>query len=550
VTLSGLLNTAWLATCMRESTAFSRATRRVQQTQSRLLAQILRDNRDTVFGRDHHFDAITNPREFQQHVPLSRFEDYDKSMSRITAGEPNILTHDRVTLLQPTSGTLGEKLIPYNAALRTQFQRMIKAWIGDLFRQRPAVRAGRAYWSISPAMPKRSTAAGVPIGFDDDAEYLSAGERWMLQRLLVTPPAISSVTDIEAFRYCTLLALLHADDLSLISIWSPTFLLCLIASLHEWPERLCLNIERGGCDFSPMVPPSVAEWFAPKVNAERAREVRETLRSKASMPEKMKRLWPRLALISCWTNAGSAPYAAQLAAMFPHVEIQAKGLLATEGCVTIPLVGKPAPALALRSHFFEFQLAHGDETCLAHELETGARYNVILTTGGGLYRYQLRDQVDVVGYEAQCPLLRFVGKADQVSDMVGEKLSEEFVGKTLGEWLSQPARRAAFAMLVPVAEPTPHYRLYLQLAAGVESALTGELDVMLRDNPHYDYARRLGQLGAPEVTMIDPAEPPAWGVYEREMLRRGVRAGNIKPVALDRSLDWPQTFAEAYRKKM
>jgi hypothetical protein len=267
------------------------------------------------------------------------------------------------------------------------------------------------------------------------------------------------------------------------------------------------------------------------------------------MPEKMKRLWPRLALISCWADAGSTPYAGQLASAFPHVEVQPKGLLATEGCVTFPLLGKPAPALALRSHFFEFQLAHADETCLAHELETGARYNVILTTGGGLYRYQLRDQVDVVGYESQCPLMRFVGKADLVSDMVGEKLSEEFVGKMLSEWLAQRSQRAAFAMLVPVAQPAPRYRLYLQLTSGTESALAGELDVMLRDNPHYDYARRLGQLGAAEVAIIDPTLPPAWGVYESAMLRRGMRAGNVKPTSLDRSPDWPALFDAAYPAK-
>ena len=122
------------------------------------------------------------------------------------------------------------------------------------------------------------------------------------------------------------------------------------------------------------------------------------------------------------------------------------------------------------------------------------------------------------------------------------------MGKSLNEWLTQRSQSAAFAMLVPVAEPTPRYRLYLQLTAGAESALAGELDVMLRDNPHYDYARRLGQLGAAEVSIIDPPAPPAWGVYEGEMLRRGIRAGNIKPVALDRSSDWPAIFAAAYRK--
>jgi len=49
--------------------------------------------------------------------------------------------------------------------LRREFQRAVAAWIADLFWQRPAVRHGRAYWSISPALapPRRST-GGIPIG--------------------------------------------------------------------------------------------------------------------------------------------------------------------------------------------------------------------------------------------------------------------------------------------------------------------------------------------------------------------------------------------------
>src|SRR6266852_4437688 len=79
-----------------------------------------------------------------------------RAFAGIAAGEPNVLTRDPVLLLEPTSGsTGGEKLIPYTASLRREFQRAVAAWIGDLFRQRPAVRRGRAYWSLSPVFGPR-----------------------------------------------------------------------------------------------------------------------------------------------------------------------------------------------------------------------------------------------------------------------------------------------------------------------------------------------------------------------------------------------------------
>ena len=55
-----------------------------------------------------------------------------------------------------------------------------------------------------------------------------------------------------------------------------------------------------------------------------------------------------------------------------------KGLIATEGIVTIPFEGHHP--LAIRSHFFEF-LDRNDQPKLAHELEAGSEYTVVLTTG-------------------------------------------------------------------------------------------------------------------------------------------------------------------------
>src|SRR5207245_7561134 len=97
------------------------------------------------------------------------------------------------------------KLIPYTATLRRQFQRAVAAWVHDLFRRRPAVRNGRAYWSISPAFgPPRRTAGGLPIGFDDDAAYLGTLERWAVRRVLAVPAEVALLADLETLRYSTL----------------------------------------------------------------------------------------------------------------------------------------------------------------------------------------------------------------------------------------------------------------------------------------------------------------------------------------------------------
>jgi len=535
-----LLNTAWMIGCRREAMAFRTSVRHVAQTQARLLAEIVRQNQETEFGRSHRFADTDSAAAYQQRVPLSSYEDYAQAIARIGDGHPAVLTRQPVELLEPTSGTTGgEKLIPFTAALRQQFQRAVAAWMYDLLHHRPALRKGRAYWSISPAMGAgRRTACGIAIGFDNDADYLGAAGQWLMKRLLVAPSHIARLSDTDAFRYRTLWHLLAARDLSLISVWSPTFLTTLLAPLEAWQDKLLFDLENG-------LPTGSEQRGAHMRHPERAAVLRSIFVSHLSWPEKLRRIWPQLSLISTWADAGATMYIGQLLALFPNAEIQPKGLLATEGCVSFPLLGRAASVLAVRSHFFEFQeIGAGGRIRLAHQVDAGGRYRVILTTGGGLYRYQLRDEVEICGFEQQCPLLRFVGKSDCVSDQVGEKLAEPHVRDVLQRLFNVCQLAPRFSLVVPVAEQPPRYRLYLQLSAASAcipqvSALAAALEAGLCENPHYAYARRLGQLTVVEVAVFEAGAASGWTIYENHCLARGMRAGNIKPLMLDRWTGWP-----------
>jgi hypothetical protein len=540
------LNTAWMWKCSPAAWAFERMTRRVPATQADVLDKIVRRNRDTAFGRAHGFPHVRGPRDFQARVLLSTYESYTDAIRRIAAGEAGVLTRDRVLLLEPTGGsTGGEKLIPYTAGLRRQFQVAVAVWVANLFRHRLAVRQGRAYWSISPALgPRRCTPSGIPIGFDDDAAYLGTLEQRALGWLLAVPGAVARVADMEAFRYCTLLHLLAAEDLSFISIWNPTFLTALLAPLPAWIDRLCFDLRRG-----TLSPPGAGTLLADMRGRRpacprRAEQLAAAFRSGVPLPASLAQSWPRLALISCWADASAARCVGELYDLFLNVEIQPKGLLATEGCVTIPLVGKPAPVLAVGSHFFEFQEAEGEPArCrLAHELDRGGRYRVVLTTAGGLYRYQLQDEVEVAGFHNECPLLRFLGKADRTSDLVGEKLSEPHVRRVLDRLFAARGLSPRFALLVPVLGCPARYRLYLQGPGLPADGLAADLQQGLEENPHYRYAVRLGQLGSAEVAVLDPQGESGSALYERQCLSRGQRAGNIKPTSLDGWTGWPEVF--------
>ena len=118
------LNTAWMKSCAGEARSFRRATHHVRQTQEHRLLHLLRENRDTWYGRRFEFAKIRTVQDYQQRVPLADYDQFRPPIDRIARGEPNVLTKQQVRLFEPTGGsTSGEKLIPYTDALRKEFQR-------------------------------------------------------------------------------------------------------------------------------------------------------------------------------------------------------------------------------------------------------------------------------------------------------------------------------------------------------------------------------------------------------------------------------------------
>ena len=403
--------------------------------------------------------------------------EYQERIPVRTYDEYGEITASGVTHYEQTSGSSGAaKRIPYNRALRAEMGRAIAPWIFDLFATHPGAFAGEAYWSISPVLSADASTVS-------DEDHLGPLRARLVRAVQAVPPDVRFIQDLDTFRRATLDHLLRCRTLSLISVWHPSFLLLLLGDLREQAAGL----------------------------------------------------WPNLRVISCWTDAHAARDAAELARIFPRTYIQPKGLLSTEGFVSIPIADAPAPALAYRSHFYELRSLETDRVILATEGEVGGRYRVVLTTGAGLYRYDTEDVIEIVGYRGACPLLRFIGRAEHVSDHFGEKLNEIFVRERLDFVLRAFDVTASFAML---ACEENAYTLFIESAADEALLLdvVRALDDALRENVHYDYCRRLGQLDALRVFRI------AQNASATYLVHAGPRLGEVKLTALDSRGGWRGRF--------
>ena len=437
---------------------FMAALEQPQLAQQKVKRRLIERLKGCEYGRHYQIRTI----EDWHKLPIVSYEDLQLWMEG-SSKDGCSLTSENVLFYEPTSGSSGPvKQIPYTRSLRQSFNHLFCVWVHDLITNGPTFSRGKLYFSITPSFSKSATTNGTT----DDADYLDLWLRWLLKPFLVIAP---KATAPEGFKDQLAQTLLLAEDLEIISVWSPSFLTAQLEYIQVNKERLYeLLKERMSEERSRLLLTTNIQWSA---------------------------LWPNLKLISCWDSALAADGADGVRSLFPNVLVQGKGLLSTEAPITVPLTAAKGYVPLLNEVYFEFE----DEAGQCHELHqltVGQTYAVIISQMGGLYRYRIGDRVTVSHFYLQTPCLEFQGRGKDVSDMVGEKLQSQFVSDALDRLNLFPAR---FQSLVPVQSPQKHYVLLLDSLSTDEDLLAHQLEEALYESFHYRQARQLGQLSPAQV---------------------------------------------------
>jgi hypothetical protein len=370
---------------------------------------------------------------------------------------------------------------------------------------------GCAYFSVSPVCRQPlQLPDGLTVGVPEGA-YLGPDALEVFGQLCAVPEWVGELQSVESWQLATLYFLIMRQDLALVSVWSPSFFTSLLDGIESRAAQLHKLFRLGG---------HVAGRAFP-IDPAASLRLAEYLDNGDTST-----LWPRLKLVSCWADGASRLLFDMLQQRLPQASFQAKGLLSTEGVTTVPN-DHGIPCLTVDSGFYEFLDEQG-ELWLSHELVDNHRYEVVMTTSGGLYRYKTGDYVVFKGMQAGLPALSFVGRSSSVSDLVGEKLTEEFAASCLRDL-------PGFAMLVPVSGATPHYVLLIDQ----KTKLNGDqglatIEANLSENLHYAYARRIGQLHALQIARV----PNLIDRYIAMTAEEGTRLGDIKVPILCSNRNW------------
>ena len=592
---------------------------KIRKTQVKILLEILKTNKNTeylkIFETGSQILNAENEKEliekFQNKIPIVNYEDIKEFVEKEKSGENNVLLSDKIKLFELTSGSTSDvKYIPYTEKFLKSYMNGVFAWIYNLYQNNKRLFFGSSYWSVSPILKREAvTSGGIRVGIEDDTSYFDKVSAFFLNKLFTVPKEIKNIQNMEDFLLITAVFLLLSENLAMISVWSPSFLMILLDFIEKNHKVICqiVKSEDLGTEFFADKNLGNKKYF--QIIQKKYRKLWKKNRSKflinyfekyekniLSKNDKTQNLeiteknneneiisenknletksgnkivenfvdysviWEKLSLVSCWADSDSYEIFIKLKEKLnfdkknTNLKFQGKGLMSTECIVSFPLENvENGSVAAYNSFFYEFIQVSGNKLensspKLLDELELGERYCVVVTTNAGLYRYNTNDIVEVTGFYHKIPIVKFVGRINNFSDILGEKLKNSFVEKQVLTTLEENNIKSEFLLFAPVKNETEgiFYTLFLEIKKDGRKfnwkQIENEINSSLCKAFHYEYAYKLGQLGKVRVFLI---EKEGLKTYTAEKSKKQ-KIGDIKYRLLDKNFGWENKFAGGF----
>ncbi len=532
---------------------FERAARAPVESQKAKLDEILARNRDTEYGRRHGFASIRSMEDWRRAVPVVTYEEIEPLIRRVTEGEKNVLTADDPVMFARTSGTTGEpKFVPVTARCQGRdHDDQIRTWLHHARLDHPSLWSGKCLSLVSPAV-EGHTPCGLPYGSTSGHIYRNLPA--MMRSTYAIPYEAFEIEDYEA-KYYAIMRLGVPERVSFLCTANPSSIvkMCEMADKHS--ELLLKDVADGTLSSAMPIPSAaravIEQRLRPRPDVARRLERARSRRDGYLLPADY---WPDLALIGCWKGGTVGAYLERFPGWFDPdgreaVAVRDWGYLSSEARGSIPLSDVGAGGvLTVATNVFEFVPVSDVEEHPNHrerwtylgvdQVELGNEYYILLTTTGGLYRYDINDVVLVTDTYHRTPVIEFRRKGRGITSITGEKVSVNQVIRAIEDAAHEigvvvdhfkaeaDVKHSRYVFKVESRAGVPDEKL-LPFLHAVDANLA-------RQNLEYDAKRRSLRLGDPVLHVMKP------GWYDNQKKRlvaQGRRIFQAKTVILSLGRD-------------
>ncbi len=519
-------------------------SRHPRQAAEQTLRHILYLAKDTVYGKEHHFDTIlhaTSTSDFfllyQQFVPVNQsFETLRPYIERHKNGETDILFPGKPDMYATTSGTTSEpKWVPMtHKYLKDVYGKMSHVWTWNFVKHRSRIFGGH----IFPIVGKE-VEGYAPDGtlFGSVSGVLVRDIPSIIKKHYVAPAAVMSIPDYGARNYTLMRLALQHRDVTLWATANPSTILELMRTVDENAEELIKDIAHGTLSENFEVPEDIRETLKPYIfsKPERAQELKQLLQEHGRLLPKD--YWPWLQYFSTWKCGNTKIYMDKYMDAFnwDKTYYQELGYIATECRFGFSLDDTNESVLFPHFHYYEFVAEEELDKPNKHflqidELELGKRYCAYVTTYSGLYRYNMNDLVEVGGYFRNTPTVHMVSKVNGIVSMTGEKLYEpQFIQAVHEAEKETKIKTKFFVGFADVEQSLYHFyfefvndEIRQEQADGFARVVDAHLQKI---NIEYEAKRSSFRLHEPKAHIL---QSNAYSRFKTACLKDGFRDGQFK----------------------
>lgn len=504
------------------------------KSQENVLFDIINYASQSLYGKEHQFNKIKSVRDFQQNVPINSYEDLRPYIERQCRGEENVLFPGKPFFYATSSGTTGQpKLIPVTEKYNREcYNGLTRLWFYSMFRECPGFLNGHDLTFVGKAV-EGYTEDGTPFG--SLSGHMNSYLPDFIKKFRSVPFQIHNIDDYQA-KYYALLRVALEKPIRWIVAANPSTLVEMVNFANQYLDKICRDMEKGQLsrDFAIEDDIRAAIEKRLKPNPRQAAFLR-------CLKEKQGRIlprhfWPDLRMINTWKCGNSGLYLKKTEGFFPEkTVIREFGYIATEARAGIILYNKQLPSiLACHMLFFEFikkeeMDRESPRIYLAHELEVGQDYYILITSPAGLYRYNINDVLRVEGLFNQFPMMRFIQKGSGISSLTGEKLSEEQLIQAVEEVSAQQNIKFNFFLAFGDIESSS-YRLFAEINNQIDEKGLQQLAIIIDDrlcdlNPEYNAKRKTKRIKSLSLLLL---QQDAFEKYKAMKMKEGKREGQFK----------------------
>lgn len=521
-----------------------REARRPRLASEHTLRDILSISKDTVFGKEHHFDEIlaaaTDSELFamyQHLVPINDYEALRPYVERHKNGETGILFPGRPEMYATTSGTTSApKWVPMTRKyLRDVYGKMSNVWVWNFIKHRKMALSGKVF-----AIVGKECEGYAPDGtlYGSVSGVLVRDLPPIIKKRYTAPASVMSIEDYAARNYTLMRLAIQHWDVTLWSTANPSTILELQRAVDENLELMIEDIEKGTLSDKFAIDNGIRQELKAYMRPQpkRAKELRE-LRDKNGGRILPRDYWKKLQILSTWKCGNTKVYMDKYLDYFDFEQTcyQELGYIATECRFGFALDMSNESVLFPHLHYYEFVPEEDMDKphkrfLQVDELEQGKRYCTYVTTYSGLFRYNMNDLVEVGGMYEKTPTIHMVGKVNGIVSLTGEKLYEpQFIEAVHQAEEETKIKTKFFVGFADVNESDYHF--YFEFADEETTQETADMfanvvDEKLRAiNIEYESKRASFRLNAPIAHRL---QKNAYARFKSACLEDGMRDGQFK----------------------